>query len=412
VKKLWYSPTLRSVVIYGASGLGFAGANLILARVLPASEYGLFTLVIALVNLSFALAPLGVDGIVNRRRLEAGPRLLKRTLTAAVLVSTAFVIIAEVGYQLSFPLLLVVFMSTFAGGAMAVAGAQFQSEQRYGISLSLTQSPNLAMLVAALAVVVTGAHGVGLPLTICTLGFVLAALSGWSVLFRERAAKQASEGSFPWGEALSYAGLNAAGLVLVQLDRLVIPHVLPLHDLATFGVLAAIAGSLFRVLSMGVGYTLVPRLRAAADVLQRRRLVAHEAKLVSTIVVSGSVAIWLATPFIEQWFLAGKYHLTGSLLLAAIVSGIAKIMNSFTKSTVTALATPAELSTVNLLGWGSVGLAIVAAVFGARWGLAGVMYGVALGWFTRALTAFYLTLRYLRLPSVVPATATLTPMEE
>jgi O-antigen/teichoic acid export membrane protein len=412
VKKLWYSPTLRSVVIYGASGLGFAGANLILARVLPASEYGLFTLVIALVNLSFALAPLGVDGIVNRRRLEAGPRLLKRTLTAAVLVSTAFVIIAEVGYQLSFPLLLVVFMSTFAGGAMAVAGAQFQSEQRYGISLSLTQSPNLAMLVAALAVVVTGAHGVGLPLTICTLGFVLAALSGWSVLFRERAAKQASEGSFPWGEALSYAGLNAAGLVLVQLDRLVIPHVLPLHDLATFGVLAAIAGSLFRVLSMGVGYTLVPRLRAAADVLQRRRLVAHEAKLVSTIVVSGSVAIWLATPFIEQWFLAGKYHLTGSLLLAAIVSGIAKIMNSFTKSTVTALATRAELSTVNLLGWGSVGLAIVAAVFGARWGLAGVMYGVALGWFTRALTAFYLTLRYLRLPSVVPATATLTPMEE
>ena len=412
MKKLWYSPTLRSVVIYGASGLGFAGANLILARVLPATEYGLFTLVVALVNLSFALAPLGVDGIVNRRQLEAGPRLLKRTLTAAVMVSTAFVIIAEVGYQLSLPLLLVVFTSTFAGGAMAVAGAQFQSEQRYGISLSLTQSPNLAMLVAALAVVVTGGRGVGLPLTICTLGFVLAALSGWSVLFRERRTKPATESFFPWGEALSYAGLNAAGLVLVQLDRLVIPHVLPLHDLATFGVLAAIAGSLFRVLSMGVGYTLVPRLRAAGDVLQRRRLVAHEAKLVSTIVVGGSVAIWLGTPFIEQWFLAGKYHLTGSLLLAAIVSGIAKIMNSFTKSTVTALATPSELSTVNLLGWVSVGLAIVAAVFGARWGLAGVMYGVALGWFTRALTAFYLTLRYLRLPSVVPATAGLTPMEE
>ena len=50
-----------------------------------------------------------------------------------------------------------------------------------------------------------------------------------------------------------------------------------IHDLATFGVLAAIAGSLFRVLSMGVGYTLVPRLRAAGSVLERRRLVAHEA---------------------------------------------------------------------------------------------------------------------------------------
>jgi O-antigen/teichoic acid export membrane protein len=237
-------------------------------------------------------------------------------------------------------------------------------------------------------------------------------LCGWSVLFRERATKPAEEVSFPWGEALSFAGLNAAGLVLVQLDRLVIPHVLPLHDLATFGVLAAIAGSLFRVLSMGVGYTLVPRLRSAENVFQRRHLVAHEAKLVSTIVVAGCVAIWFITPLIERWFLAGKYHLSGSLLLAALVSGIAKIMNSFTKSAVTALATPAELSRVNLLGWAAVGLAIVAAVFGARWGLAGVMYGVALGWFARALTPLYLTLRYLRLPSVVPARATLTSVQE
>jgi O-antigen/teichoic acid export membrane protein len=197
VKKLWYNPTLRSVVIYGVSGLGFAGANLILARALPTVEYGLFTLVTALVNLSFALAPAGVDGVVNRRRLEAGPHLLKRTLTAALIVGTASAVIAEAAYHLSIPLLLVVFISTVAGGAMAVAGAQFQSEQRYGISLGLTQSPNLAMLVAALAVVVSGTRGVWLPLAMCTLGFVLAALCGWSVLFRERATKPAEEVSFP-----------------------------------------------------------------------------------------------------------------------------------------------------------------------------------------------------------------------
>jgi O-antigen/teichoic acid export membrane protein len=55
VRKLWYSPTLRSVVIYGASGLGFAGANLVLARLLPTAEYALFTLVIALANLGCAV---------------------------------------------------------------------------------------------------------------------------------------------------------------------------------------------------------------------------------------------------------------------------------------------------------------------------------------------------------------------
>lgn len=405
MKKLLYSPTLRSVLVYGASGLGFAGANLMLARLLPTTEYALFTLVIALSNLGYSLAPAGVDGIVNRRPLDAGPRLLRRSMSASLLVGAVFVVIAAIAYHMSPLMLLVLFVSTVAGGAMAVAGAQFQSERRYGISLALTQSPNLALLVAAIAVLLSNNRQAWLPLVISALGFLLAAMYGWLVLFRERKFHPPRESWFPWSEAFSFAGLNAAGLMLIQLDRLIIPHVLPLQDLATYGVLAAIAGSLFRVLQMGVGYTLVPRLRVAGSVLERRHLIAHEAKLVAAMVVAGSVAIWVVTPLIERWFLQGKYHLAGGLLLAALISGVAKIMNAFTKSTVTALATPVEVSLVNILGWVSVAVAIPAAVFGARWGLAGVIYGVGVGWLLRAVTAFYVTLRHLKLPASIPVTA-------
>lgn len=288
---------------------------------------------------------------------------------------------------------------------MAVAAAQFQSEQRYGISLALTQSPNIVLIIAALAVVWTGLKEARLPVSIAAIGFVLAGIVGWWVLFGERAGKPQGESRFPWGEALSFAGVNAAGLVLVQLDRLIIPHVLTLHDLATFGVLAAIAGSLFRVLAMGVGYTLLPRLRAASTVAERRRLIAHEVKLVSVIILAGSIAIWFLTPWIERSFLAGKYHLTGSLLLATLFSGVAKIMNSVTKSTVSALATSSELWILNSLGWVSVAVALIAGIIGARWGLAGLIYGVGLGWLMRALTGSYLTLRHLKLPETIPATA-------
>jgi O-antigen/teichoic acid export membrane protein len=405
LKKLCHSPTLRSAVVYGASGLGFSGSNLILARVLPTDEYALFTLAIALVNLAFALAPLGVDGIVNRRQLDAGPALLRRTVSASVVVALIFVIIAEVAYHMNPTVLLLIFVSTVGGGAMSVAGAQFQAEQRFGISLALTQSPNLTLLIAALAVLLFKDREAWLPLTISAIGFVVAALYGWWVLFRERATKPQRESWFPWSEALSFAGVNTAGLVLIQLDRLVIPHALPLQDLATYGVLAAIAGSLFRVLQMGVGYTLIPRLRAASNVMQRRRLIAHEAKLVSGVVVLGSAFIWVVTPVIERWLLQGKYHLGGSLLLAALVSGVAKIMNAFTKSTVTALGSASELSLVNVLGWVSVGLAIPAAFIGARWGLAGLMYGVGFGWLIRALTALFLTMRHLKVPAPIPVTA-------
>lgn len=123
----------------------------------------------------------------------------------------------------------------------------------------------------------------------------------------------------------------------------------------------------------------------------------------AAIVVSGSAAIWVLTPPVERLFLAGKYHLSGSLILAALITGVAKVLNAFTKSTVSALADTRELSAVNLFGWMSVVIAVVAATLGARWGLVGVIYGVGLGWLVRAVSAMYLTARHLRVPEVAPA---------
>jgi O-antigen/teichoic acid export membrane protein len=404
VKFLWQSPMLRTVAIYTASGLGFAGANLILARVLPAVEYGLFTLVIALVNLGFSVATLGLDGVVNRRQLAAGPKLLRRSVGAALIVGLGLAAISFLAYELSLAIVLGIFVCTFAGGIMMVAAAKFQSEQRFGISLSLSQSPNLVLLFAAVIIVLTQSRTAWHPISILAAGFVVAALVGWWVLLDHSRGSISSQ-QFSWTEALSFAGLNAAGLVLLQLDRLVIPHLLSVQDLATYGVLAAVAGSLFRMMSMGVGYTLVPRLRVADSVVERRRLISHEAKLVSGVLVAGVAAIWIITPWIERWVLADKYHLSGALLLAAIISGVVKVTNSFTKSVVSALATTSELAWINVFGWASVALAIFAAFVGARWGLAGVIYGVTMGWLMRALTALYFAFRHLRLPSAVPATA-------
>ena len=152
MKRLWYSPTLRSAFVHGVSGVGFAAANVILARVLPAAEYALFTLVVALVHLGGAIAPAGVDEIVKRHRLEIGPRLFWRVIGVATGTGLVFAGIAAAGYELSWPLVLLVLISTLAYGVMMVAGAQFQSELRFGISLSLLQSPNAVLLIAAAVV--------------------------------------------------------------------------------------------------------------------------------------------------------------------------------------------------------------------------------------------------------------------
>ncbi|HET9726907.1 MAG TPA: hypothetical protein VFP28_08315 [Gemmatimonadales bacterium] len=406
MKVLWQSPTVRSMVVYALSGVGFAGSNLILARVLPTEQYALFTLVIALGNLGYALAPAGLDGLVNRRHLEPGRRLFTSALTVSILVGLAFGIIAMGSYGLSAPLAFMLFVSSAAGGLMIVAGARFQSEQRFAQSLLLGQSPNIVLLAAAAVSLVVHETGAWLPVLISTLGFVVAAWIGWAMLVRERRSRRSPpEVAFSWSEALAFAGMNASGLVLIQLERLVIPHALPLADLALYGVLGAIAGSLYRVMQMGVGFSLLPRLRAADGVLERRRLVFHEARLVGAMVIVGSLAVWFCTPLVERYLLAGKYHLPGSLLLAAIVSGVGKIANAFSKATAAAVADPRELSLVNLTGWVSVALGVVGAFLGARWGLTGLIYGVAIGWFLRAAIAFALIGRHLRLPVSIPAIA-------
>ena len=398
MSRLWRSPTIRSAAVYAGAGAGFAIANLILARALPPAEYALLTLIVALVNVGYALAPAGIDGIVNRRQVDVGPPLLRRVLFTTCATGAAFALVGVVAYNTSAAVTAMLFVSTAAGGALMVAAAKFQSEQRFGPSLALIQSPNLILLLAALLTVATGVQEAWLALLIMTLGWLPPVIWGWRTLMREGGAQPNRLEEFPWREGVSLAGLQATGLLLIQLERLVLPHVLPLHDLATYGVLGAIAGSLFRVLQMSVGYTLFPRLRAATSVRQRRLLVAKEAKLVAGVVLAGSLAIWMVTPVLERWFLAGKYHLAGSLVLAAVVSGFAKVFNAFTRATASALATPRELSAVNLLGWLSLAVGLVAAVVGARWGLAGVIYGVAVGWMMRSLSALYVVARHLRLP--------------
>jgi uncharacterized membrane protein (UPF0136 family) len=161
-------------------------------------------------NLGYPLAPAGVDAVVNRLPLEAGPRLLRRILRTIVPAGLLFAAFGLVGYGTSPSITVMILVSTIAGGALVVAGGQFQSEQRFGISLALNQSPNLILLLSALWVVLAGTRGAEPPLLVWTAGFVVAAAAGWWILFRERHGKPHRSVAFPWSEAFAIAGVSAA----------------------------------------------------------------------------------------------------------------------------------------------------------------------------------------------------------
>ena len=94
--------------------------------------------------------------------------------------------------------------------------------------------------------------------------------------------------------------------------------------------------------------------------------------------------------------MADRYHFSGALVLATLVAGCAKLVHAFSRAGVTALAEARELRLMNLLGWVSLVVSVIGAVVGARWGLAGVIYGVSLGWLFRTAAGVTVMYRHLR----------------
>jgi O-antigen/teichoic acid export membrane protein len=388
---------LLPVLAFAASGAAFALANLILARYLPEREYAVATLVLALINLGAPIAAAGLDGVAVRGGLRFGRYLLTPVLLAATLVAAVVAAIAA-GYHIGAAAAVMAAVATIGGGALTVAAAEFQRRQRFWISLGLLQSPNLVLLIAAIVAAVAGVTSAGLPLLIATVGFIVPAVCAWWLVLRGLSG-EVQPAEIPWREARSLAAANASIILLVQLDRLIIPYLLPLSALATYGALSAVVGSFFSVMQRGVGYSLLPRLSGAPDVAARRRLVAAEARLVAVVVAGGTVLIWLLVPVVERWLLDNRYQFSNMLVGAAILAGWAKLLHSFGRATVTALADARELAIMSAVGWGAVVVSAAGAAVGARWGLAGVILGVVLGWILRSAVSLSITMRYLRLES-------------
>ena len=389
-------------MVFTLGGVGYGLGNLLLARALPPAAFGVFTLFLALVQIGASLAPIGLQGQVNRRPgVVVSPG---RPLLTSVIVAAATAIVASTLYRMEVPFIVALVVAITAGGTSQVASAVFQSRLRFGLALSLSQGLAAALLgMGAVAVVAGGVEPWFLAALVAGY-YVISASVGWGILTRERPQGQTEPHSLL--EGLSLLGITAAALILMQLERLLIPRLLTLEDLATFAVVATLAGSPFRMLQMGAGYTLLPRLAKASTTEERQQLVRREAVAITLIAGVAALGILLAAPWIAAWLLAGKYQLSTALMIAALVTGAVKLADQFATTIVWALGSPRHLALLNWVSWTCACIGVAAAWFGARWGLLGLMYGVTLGWVSRGAVAGGLASKLLRR---VPVTNALRP---
>ncbi len=396
LRSAWTSPALRAAVALALSGGAFALGNLMLARVLPKEEYGRFSLGLAIVTIGILTGPLGGQIIVNRHRTDPGRRLLARTLWTSGLVGLVLTIGAGVLYPLDLPVLGAMLVAVIGGACNLVVVGHYQSRQRYGLSLWVSASTNLSLLATGIAAAVFRPTIAFAPAAVFAACVWASPVFAWWKLLRERPTLDYPDPPFPWGEALAVVGTIGAGMLLGATERLVIPRALSLSDLATFSVLATLAGSPFQMLNQGVGFTLLPSLRGARDRTSRRRVLRQELLTVAGACALSGVIVWWLTPIVLHFFLVGRYVLPAQLILAAIAVGALRPLGAVAIAVVNAVGSARDLVALGGIGWTASILGFCGAWVGVRWGLTGLVYGVGLGWLFRAAAAGWLASRNMQ----------------
>ena len=394
LRSLLRSNALRASAALGVSGLALAGGNLLLARILPSAEFALFALLFSLVMIGISIGPVGADVILARRKFDPDAKLHAQVLYTSAAAAVLVVAVSALMYPLRAQLLTALFVSIVAGGVKTVAVAHHRSHERFGSALLLTVSTNASVLVASIIAYFAHASSALLPAVAMSISLCLTAVVGWRAVGKNRVSTAATTG-YSWQEGWSAVSFSSAGMILGALERLVTPQLLGLGQLAIFSVLATIAGSPFQMLQLGVGYTLLPALRNAPDAARRRRAFKHEALVVAVTCLAAAIAVVGTTPLILKWALAGRYQIGWPLMLAAITAGILKVIASLLSAVINALGSRAELVKLSVAGWVSIAVALVGSAVGARWGLTGLVFGVAMGWTYRAVTIGYLAMPHL-----------------
>jgi O-antigen/teichoic acid export membrane protein len=395
LRSAWNSPALRAAVALTVSGGAFALGNLILARVLPKEEYGRISLALAIIMIGILTGPIGAQVIVNRHRTDPNRRLLARTFWTSAGVGLALTVGAGALYPLDLPLLGAMLCTIIAGGCNLVAVGHYQSRQRYTLSLLLQASSSLSLLTAGIAAAIFRPTTAFVPAAVFAACVWVSPSIGWWYAFRDRAGLDYPDPPFPWGEGLAAVGTIGAGMVLASIERLVIPRALSLPDLATFSVLTTLAGSPFQMLNQGVGFALLPSLRAARHAADRRRVLEHELLVVVGACALSGLLVWWVTPLVLQHVLVGRYVLPGTLILAAIAVGALKPLGAVAVAAVNAVGSARDLALLGGIAWAACGLGFIGASLGVRYGLTGLVYGVGGGWLLRAAASGWLASRSL-----------------
>jgi len=395
---LLFSPAIKAASAFALGGAAFALANLLLARHLTTQAYGEFSLILAIGILGIPLGTLSLDAVVLRHRPGPQTKLLKLSIVTGVIVGILIAATAWVIYSTDPGFLPLIVLAIAAGSVARMSSSVYQSEKRYKSSLLLIQSQNITLILAAIAAGLFVGVSAETVYSAYAGHWALAAIIGWLSLKQFSGLKADDTWKVPWAESPPLFGHLVAAQLTGQLDRLMIPKLLDIESLATFGVLSALVLAPFKMFQAGMGYTLIPGLRLAATKDERKDIVTHEARTAAFVIIVAIASGFIVAPWVTNLFLQGKYELGHVLIAAAVSAGSLQVLVMFVSSIVMALGSRAHLTSLNRGTWLALLISIAGGWWGSRWGLPGIVLGFAVGSLTRIVIAAFIAVNVWQKP--------------
>lgn len=394
--KLAKQPTLRATAAFALSGLAFAVGTLLLARSMPVEAFGHFALAIALFNVFGLLAPIGVDQVLLRHRVDPGAKLLLQLTATGISVGA----VVGLGYMVSAGLHYVdaaaLCLAIIAGGVIATLASLARAAMQEAHSLLLVTAASWILIMIGVASLAFPMESALLPLCLFAIGNAAVAIWGWSRVDSMHRVPMNDRVKIPWNEAFSLLGIAAIGTIMLQLERLIIPATIGIQALALFSVLASVAIFPFRLLTASAGFSMVPKLRAASSLRMKRKLVRTEFFFILSLLFAATIAIVTITPYATHLLTGGRYEISLNLVVAACMNGCAKVLQALPRAILTGCGNDRDIALLNRLGTLGLMASIVGAFIGAQWALAGLLYGVAIGSMVGSVPAIQLARRSMR----------------
>ena len=381
--------------IMGSASLCTFLSNVLIARWLDKPDMGTYSLIVSLVMLFGSIALLGRSNALARFFSKHPLREynwrgeLFRFLPLGLAVIFILGICVRYIYQLSFPYLAVIAVSTLVFVAIQLISAGLlRSQKRYTLAVFSQKGFILLFVISLLAVKILGVTSLQYILAFYTLSLVVFGFLNFGIVLSRF---QNGPGDIPRDfrkESSLFWGINISLIAIKTLDKLFIGKLISYDELAVYVAVFAVTG-LYELVSMSLGYVLLPHFGRSRGIRLTKYIVQG---ILLAAMISGIYLIW--GPKIIHLVYSGRYDQGSPIIIFFILAGICKIMYAIPSSMIGGRLDRQALRLTFFYNTANVVLHVAFLLwFITMWGLRGAALATFCIWLLRTLQGYYILYR-------------------